>query len=125
VLVKGNLFSESLFLKVPDSIVVRIGKKVHHIRGGFDIILNSYRLDILSVRIDKQKDLRYLQMGHKMGTISSNLLIGRDSTEHDFCELSTFERPICNTTSNTNQLHEPAKISRAIRRCTRQPPMAS
>ena len=76
VLVKGNLFGESLFLKVPDSIVVRIGKKVHHIRGGFDIVLNSCRLDILSVRMDKQKDLRYLQMGHKMGAISSNLLIG-------------------------------------------------
>lgn len=47
-----------------------------------------------------------------MGTISSNLLIGRDSAEHDFSELSTFEGSICNATSNTNQLREPAKISR-------------
>ena len=55
MLVKGNLFGESLFLKVSDSIVVRIGKKVHHIRGSFDIVLNGYRLDILSVKTDKQK----------------------------------------------------------------------
>ena len=53
--VKGNLFGESLFLKVPDSIVVRIGKKVHHIRGSFDIVLDSSWLDILPVKTDKRK----------------------------------------------------------------------
>jgi hypothetical protein len=34
-------------------------------------------------------------MRHEMGAIAPDLLIRRNGTKHNFCELSALERPIC------------------------------
>jgi hypothetical protein len=38
-------------------------------------------------------------MGHEMRSISLHLLIGRDGTKNNFCELSAFKGSICDTST--------------------------
>lgn len=74
--IQGNFLSKTLFLKVPDGIVIRVCEEVHHVRGSFDVVL---------------------EMGHEMGAIAFDLLVRRDSAEDDLGKVTPFEWAIGDT----------------------------
>ncbi len=74
-----DLLGEPLFLEVPDSIVVCVGKEVHNIARSFDVIL---------------------KMAHQMRSVSFNLLVRGDSAEDDLGELATLEWAICDSSDD-------------------------
>lgn len=82
-LVQGDFLCEPLFLEVTDGVVVGIRQEVHDVARGLDVVL---------------------EMGHEMGTVAFDLLVGTDGAEDDFGELATFERTVCDTADDLERL---------------------
>ena len=69
-LLKCNVFGETLLLKVPNSVIVRVGEEMLYWRRGFDVVL---------------------EVGHEMCAVPFDLLVGGYGAEDNFCKFSAVE----------------------------------
>ena len=71
-----DVFGEALLFEVADGVIVGVSEEMLDGGGGFDVVF---------------------QMGHQMGAIAFDLLIGRDGAEDYFGKLAFREGAVCDT----------------------------